>query len=126
MISNIEQALKYVQRTCTFDITSMNNDYTETTTHHIRHRFRNVIIVPMIAITDNVKFFTNKGTRRIVLADNTVCFAEKHETIHLCDLEDSIQEIYNISVWEFVKTWHKMEKNMDSMHFVKIWLKKDN
>lgn len=125
MINSIEQALRLIQRTCDFDIISMSNDYTETSTHHIRHRYREVIIVPLIAITENIKFFTNKGARRVVLADNTICFVEKHETIHLCDLEDSIQEIYNINVWDFIKTWYKIEKNMDSMHFVKIWLRKE-
>lgn len=97
------------------------------TYHELKHSFKEEVIVPMVALTNNYDFLIFENAEKILrLADGTECSVERYEEKHICDLEDDIKRLYNVDAWSFIKRWHKYDAMMTNMMFLKIWLKKYN
>lgn len=97
----------------------------ETSYHHINHKFRETIVVPYVAIENNISYLTNKGDKYIIFADGIKAKVVESYEKHICDLEEDIQKLYGIDTWSFIKRWYKTYKQMDSMHFLILKLGKD-
>lgn len=94
--------------------------------YHIAHRFKDEIIIPFVALINNIDFCTIKDEEKIcITADGVRCKAIDWKEQHICELEEDVRRIYGIqNTWEFLKRWYGLDKHMNSMYFLKIKLKK--
>lgn len=125
MSKTIGESLLIIQRLGKFDITNMRIEGNNPTYHHINHKFRETIIVPYVAIENNISYLTNKGERYIIFADGIKGKVVESSEKHICELEEDIKKLYGIDTWSFVKRWYQSDKAMDSMHFVVIKVEKE-
>lgn len=96
------------------------------TYHNVKHRFRDTIIVPLAAISNNIDFILfDKAKKHVRTSDDVECIVTSFEEKHICDIEQDIKDLYKREAWEFLKTWHQFEPCMTSTQFVKLTLKKD-
>lgn len=124
MAKSIIEALSMLQRIDVNCIMDMSLDNNENSEHAINHRFREELIVPFVGITNNVNFIMSKGEKTIVCADGIKAKLLDWKDLHICELENDIQDMYGISAWDFVKRWFKTEKRMNSMTFIKMKLQR--
>ena len=125
MAETIGEALVLLQR-LGGDIISMSLDNNNPTEHNVLHKFKETMIVPYYAVTNNVSLVMSKGDHYVTTADGIHCKVVSWEEKHICELEDEIQRLYNMDCWSYIKRWHKATKGyMDSMHFLILKLKKD-
>lgn len=125
MSKTIGEVIVALQRIGQFNLTDIRMESNNPTYHHINHKFREEIIVPYVAIENNITYMTTKGEKHITFADGiTAKVVESYEK-HICELESKIQSLYGIDAWSFVKRWFASDKGMDSMHFVVIKVKKE-
>lgn len=124
MAETIGEALVLLQR-LGGDVVSMSLDNNNPTEHYVNHKFRNMIIIPFVCLHRNIDFVMSKGEKYILTADGIHAKVVSWEEKHICELEDKIHELYGMDAWSFVKRWWKSYKNMDSMHFLILKLKKD-
>lgn len=120
----MSEALKIMSEMDGFEVTNVSVDNTEPTYHRVNHRYKDIMIVPMIAVSSNLSFCTSKGDRYILTADNVRCKVEEWSEKHICDLEKDIQDMYRINAWDFIKRWHSIYPQMTSMHFFVIKVSK--
>lgn len=94
--------------------------------YHIAHRFKDEIIIPFCALTNNIDFCTIKDEEKICLmADRVECKVTDWQEKHICELYEDVKRIYGIQdMWNFVQRWYGLDKHMDSMYFLKMKLKK--
>ena len=92
----------------------------------INHSFKEAVIVHLVAIANNIIFLCNNYDeyKQLRCADGTLCDVENCEVKSIFDLEDDVMKIYGMDTWSFLKRWHLVDPNMDSLSFVKINLKK--
>lgn len=90
----------------------------------IRHSFKPTIIVPYMAIKNNVAFLTTSGNKKVITSDKVICNATNIQEKHICDLESDISTIYNLTAWDFIKRWRANEVPLGSMYFIKMDLSK--
>lgn len=88
--------------------------------YHINHRFREEVIVPLAAITNNINFLFSNDERIVLLGDGTKGKVTSCEEVHICALEQDINNLYKMGAWDFIKRWYKIYPNMDTMYFVKL------
>lgn len=124
MAKSIIEALGMLQKIGVNDIVNMKIDNNMDTVHAINHRFREELIVPFVGITNNVNFIMSKGEKTIICADGVQAKLIEYKEVHICELEQTIQDLYKINAWDFVKRWYRTEKRMDSMTFIKMKLEK--
>ena len=125
MAETIGEALVLMQR-LGGDVVGMSLDNNNPTEHHVLHKFKETMVVPYYAVTNNVSLVMSKGDHYVTTADGIHCKVVSWEEKHICELEDEIQRLYNMDCWSYIKRWHKATKGcMDSMHFLIIKLKKD-
>ena len=125
MAETIGEALVLLQR-LGGDIISMSLDNNNPTEHHVLHKFKETMVVPYYAVTNNCSLIMSKGEKYILTADGIRAKVESWEEKHICELEDEIQRLYNMDCWSYIKRWYKATKGcMDSMHFLILKLKKD-
>lgn len=124
-MKSIGEALSLISRLGYFDVISISMDNNSKSVHHINHRYREHIIVPYLAISDNIKFATNKGERYISFSDGVIAKVIEATEQHICQLEEKVQKLYGIDVWTFIKKWYSAYKQMDSMHFIEIKVRKE-
>lgn len=125
MTKTIGEALVLMKR-LGGDIVGMSLDNNNPTEHHVLHKYRDVIVIPFVALQNNIDFVMSKGDHYVTTADGIHCKVVSWEEKHVCELEDKIQELYQMDCWSYIKRWFKATKgNMDSMHFLIIKLKKD-
>ena len=125
MAKTIGEALVLLQR-LGGDVVGMSLDNNNPTEHHVLHKFKETMIVPYYAVTNNVSLVMSKGDHYVTTADGIHCKVVSWEEKHICELEDEIQRLYNMDCWSYIKRWHKATKGcMDSMHFLILKLKKD-
>lgn len=104
---------------------SFNMERNETSYHKVRHKYRDEIIVPYIAVQNNIDFMLNKGDRYLLTADGAKAKVVECKEVHVCDLKDDITRLYGMSAWDYICRWHTTEKNMDSLHLLHIKLRKE-
>lgn len=125
MAETIGEALVLLQR-LGGDIISMSLDNNNPTEHNVLHKFKETMILPYYAVTNNCSLIMSKGEHYATTADGIHCKVVSWEEKHICELEDEIQRLYNMDCWSYIKRWHKATKGcMDSMHFLILKLKKD-
>ena len=125
MAETIGEALVLMQR-LGGDIISMSLDNNNPTEHNVLHKFKETMILPYYAVTNNCSLIMSKGEHYVTTADGIHCKIVSWEEKHICELEDEIQRLYNMDCWSYIKRWHKATKGcMDSMHFLILKLKKD-
>ena len=125
MAKTIGEALVLLQR-LGGDVVGMSLDNNNPTEHHVLHKFKETMIVPYYAVTNNVSIVMSNGDHYVTTADGIHCKVVSWEEKHICELEDEIQRLYNMDCWSYIKRWHKATKGcMDSMHFLILKLKKD-
>ena len=93
-------------------------------TYQLKHRYREEVVVPYVAIGDNCQFILDEGDRYVYTADGMRCLVEKCEYKHIFELEGKIKEDYKLDLLSFLKRWYDMDSNMQSMEMVVLKLKK--
>jgi hypothetical protein len=89
-------------------------------THHVKHRWKNEIIVPLIALSDNIDFLTLKEDKTIITADGVQAKVNKWEEIHICALDDLTKRLYGMSAWDFMLRWYNNGDVFYTAYFVYI------
>lgn len=95
MSETLGEALKTLNKLGGFDAVSANMDANMQTEHHVRHRFANEIIIPLIALTNNITFIMSKGEKYLIFADGIRAKVLSWEEKHICELDELIQKRYN-------------------------------
>lgn len=125
MAETIGEALRLIQR-LGGDVVGMSLDNNNPTEHYVLHKFKETMIVPYYAVTNNCSLIMSKGDHYVTTADGIHCKVVSWEEKHICELEDEIQRLYNMDCWSYIKRWYKATKGcLDSMHFLILKLKKD-
>lgn len=109
------------------DIIKINMDNTDNKNmvYTIAHKFRDVIILPYVAINNNYQFLINKNNNPVVkTTDGIMCNAINIEEKIIFDLEQDIEQIYGITAWNWLKKWNRANIGMSDMIMVKMELKK--
>ena len=106
------------------DVAEMGADSTEMVVSNINHKYKEQVVLPYVAITNNIRFLLTNGERYVVTTDNVKCQVESLKEVHICELEKVIHEIYKIDCWTFIKKWYASQGSMGSMYFVYMKLKK--
>lgn len=104
-----------------------SNEKEEPIFYKVNHRYRDTIIVPIVAIDKFVSFITTPlRYQRIVTSDGIKCDVIKSFTENICNLEEKVLSLYHLNAWDFIKTWHKVyPENLYSLEFVVMELAKD-
>ena len=93
--------------------------------YYIAHRFKDEIVIPFVALTNNIDFCLAKDEEKICCtADNVMCEAVYWEERHMCELEQKVKDLYDMNCWDFLKRWYLMDKHMDSLYFLYLKLKR--
>lgn len=94
--------------------------------YRVNHRYREEMIVPVVAIHKFVDFITTPlRDQNIVTTDGEKCRVFKIYTENLCALEEKVLSLYRISTWDFLKKWHSVyPDNLYSLEFVVMELGK--
>lgn len=125
MAKTLGEALVLMQR-LGGDVVGMSLDNNNPTEHHVLHKYKDTMIVPFYAVTQNIELVMSKGDHYVTTADGIHCKVVSWEEKHICELEEKIQELYQMDCWSYIKRWFKATKgNMDSIHFLILKLKKD-
>ena len=95
-------------------------------TYYVNHKYREKIIVPLIAIERNVSFLCddNDEDKNIQTSDNVLCGITDIKVSNILDLENEISTIYNMGAYEYLKIWRSAYNNIDSLSFVVLKLKR--
>lgn len=94
--------------------------------YYVNHRYREKIIVPLIAIERNVSFLCddNDEDKNIQTSDNVICGINEMKVSNIIDLENEISTIYKMGAYEYLKIWRGAYNNLDSLSFVVLKLKR--
>lgn len=92
-------------------------------THHVFHRYAKEMILPYCAFDDNLGLIKSCEHRFIVCSDGIRAELLEYAEKHICELEEDIQRIYQISAWDFLKRWYKSGLIPRNMYFLKLKLK---
>ena len=125
MSQTIGQVINQLQRIGELDIISMNMDSNEPTYHHVRHRYKDEIIIPYLALERNMALFSNKGEHHIIFSDGAKGKVITYKEVHICEAEEDIKRIYGMDAWTFMRRWYLADKGMDSMHFIYMKIEKE-
>ena len=95
-------------------------------TYYVNHKYREKIIVPLIAIERNVSFLCddNDEDKNIQTSDNVICGIKEIKVSNIIDLENEISTIYKMGAYEYLKIWRGAYNNLDSLSFVVLKLKR--
>lgn len=124
MAKSLGEALRLLNKLGGFNITGMNVNETDVVTSHINHKYRDELILPYVAIDNNIPFLIGNGKKQVITADGFLCDVVEYKEVHICELEKRVMELYKMDCWSFIKRWYATRKAMDSLHFVCMRLKK--
>ena len=95
-------------------------------TYYVNHKYREKIIVPLIAIERNVSFLCDNDDddKCIQTSDNVLCEITDIKVSNIIDLENEISTIYKMGTYEYLKIWRGVYNNLDSLSFVALKLKR--
>jgi hypothetical protein len=94
----------------------------ETKIYTIQHSFKKEIIIPIVALHNNLHFLMSNGNKLVKTSDNYICNVTHYRYKHICELEKDVQRLYNIDVWSFIKRWYNAIPYIDSMMFINMFL----
>lgn len=126
MAKNLGEALLLLNRLGQFDILHLDlvMDYKKDTEHYVAHKFRDVIIVPYVAVNNNIDFLLCDGKKTITTKDGVKCECTSYEHKHIFEMEEEVKELYGIETYDFLKRWYSFDNAMQSLYFIKMRLKK--
>lgn len=103
-----------------------SNEIKEHVFYKVNHRYRDEMIVPIVAIHKSIDFITSPlKDKNIITTDGVKCRIAKIYTENLCALEEKVLSLYRISAWDFLKRWHSVyPDNLYSLEFVVMKLDK--
>ena len=94
-------------------------------TYYVNHKYREKIIVPLIAIERNVSFLCDDNDDKCIqTSDNVLCGITDIKVSNILDLENEISTIYKMGAYEYLKIWRGAYNNLDSLSFVVLKLKR--
>ena len=95
--------------------------------YRVNHRYKDTIIVPIVAIEKFVDFITTPlKDQCIETSDGIKCVVIKSFTENICNLEEKVLSLYHLNTWDFIKKWHKVyPDNLYSLEFVVMELAND-
>lgn len=104
----------------------MSSDEIEPIFYRVNHRYREEMIVPIVAIHEFINFITTPlRYQKVVTTDGVKCRVFKIYTQNLCALEEKVLSLYQISAWDFLKKWYSVyPNNLYSLEFVVMELGK--
>lgn len=128
MAKSWSEAMSLLSRLGEFRIIDVrfNMERNETSYHKIRHKFREEMIVPYIAVQNNIDFILNKGERYLLTADGIKAKVIECTEVHVCELKDDIKRLYDMDAWDYICRWYNAEKCMNSLYFLHIKLRKED
>lgn len=93
----------------------------------IQHSFKKEVIIPIAALYNNFDFFynTKEEFKLVKTSDGYICEVKRYKLVHICQLENKINEIYHIDTWSYIKRWYNAIPQMDSMMFIVMELRKN-
>lgn len=96
--------------------------------YRIRHTYKPKIFLPVNGFCDsvftNLDFLLDKEQRYVVTSDNIECKVLNVEEVHLCEVENEIQAIYNCDAWAWVKRWYKIDDRVSDLRVLMLELNK--
>lgn len=127
MAKSWSEAMSLLSRLGEFRIIDVrfNMERNETSYHKIRHKFREEMIVPYIAVQNNIDFMLNKGERYLLTADGIKAKVTECKEVHVCELKDDIKRLYDMDAWDYICRWYNAEKCINSLYFLHIKLRKE-
>lgn len=125
MAKTIGEALQLFAKVGQFDILNIEMNNNRDTEHKILHRFKEVLILPIHCITNNLDFIMCSGKKTVITADKVKCKVVQWKELHLLDSEEEIQKLYGISAWEYARKYYEYDHNMQSMTLIKMKLEKE-
>lgn len=126
MAKTIGEVLHLLSKVGQFDILSIEMNNNRDTEHRILHKFREIVILPIHCVTNNIDFIMCTGKKTVTTADNVKCKVAQWKELHLLDAEEEIQKLYNMSAWNYAKKFYDYDKNMQSMTLIKMKLEKED
>lgn len=93
--------------------------------YKVNHRYKDKMILPLIAVSNNIDFITTDNERYVVTADSVKCKVSFCCVRTLFQVEKDIEKIYGISAWEFLKRWYGVYDYLSSLNFFVLELKKE-
>lgn len=126
MAKNLGEALVLLRILGQFDLLhlDLNMEYKKDTVHYVAHKFREDIIIPYIALTENIDFLLCDGKKTIQTKDGVRCECVSYEHKHIFEMEEDIKTLYGIETYDFLKRWYNFDHEMQSLYFIKMKLKK--
>lgn len=125
MAKTIGEALQLFAKVGQFDILNIEMNNNRDTEHKILHRFKEVLILPIHCITNNLDFIMCTGKKTVITVDKVKCKVVQWKELHLLDSEEDIQKLYGISAWEYARKYYEYDHNMQSMTLIKMKLEKE-
>lgn len=92
-------------------------------------KYRDRIIIPLLGLSPNYDFSLlsdkEKQGVKINMKDGIIAKVRQCNTRSIFDLEQDIQELYNVSAWEYLCRWNNAcEKQIASIYLWDIYLEK--
>jgi hypothetical protein len=103
---SLVEAMTMLQEFGGLDTQGYSIDNNMDTQHLVKHKWRNEIIVPYLAVQNNVTFMCDNGEKHIITADQKKALVLEKKEYHMCELEDTVKRLYGMEVWPFVLRWY--------------------
>jgi hypothetical protein len=125
MAKNLGEALVLLNRLGQFDLLHLElNMEKKDTVHYVAHKFKEDIIIPYIALSNNLDYLLCDGKKTIHTKDGVMCECVSYEHKHIFEMEEDIKTLYGIETYDFLKRWYNFDNAMQSLYFIKMKLKK--
>lgn len=93
--------------------------------YHINHKYRDKVIVPYVAITDNCEFVLDNTQKRLIFAEGIKGIVSELEEKNILDIQSEIECLYGLSAWDFLCKWYSAYPYINSLYFFIIKAKKE-
>lgn len=97
--------------------------------YYLKCKYKEQVLLPYIAVTDNVNFLCDKSKEiRCMTADGVPCVATYCKEINILseNAEQLVKKLYNVDVFGYLCKWYAYDKNLSSLMFLELYLRKGN
>ena len=95
--------------------------------YKINHRYRDIMILPLSAVSRTFEFITSDiNDIGVITADNIKCKIKHLHIRNIFDLEKEIEKQYSIPAWDFLKRWYGIHNNLTSIDFFVLYVEKES
>lgn len=92
--------------------------------YKVNHRYKDRIIVPLMAVTKSIDFIVKDEEKYVITADNVKCKVKFLWIRNIFDIQEEIQKMYQLSAWDFLSRWHSVYVNLTNIDFFVMGLEK--